>query len=151
MTLVKRKARTIAGYDIARGRSLQCIRNLVYNVPKAELYLSDAFPVYSQICYEEVYRALNNKSQTFAVESFNADLRHYIPPLHRKSRCSFRFFDTILLSLKSFFLLSINFLLLNFVSITLDIISRFLRFYLDNFYQLLRGSSLLQKRLTNKI
>ena len=86
MTLVNIKTREILGYDIARDMSLQRIQNLVDNSPKAELYFSDAFPVYSQVCYEGVYRALNNKSQTFSVEFVNADLRHYIPPLHRKSR-----------------------------------------------------------------
>ena len=98
MTLVNRKTREILCYDIARDRSLQRIQNLVDNSPKAEFYFSDAFPVYSQICYEGAYRALNNKSQTFTVESVNSDLRHYIPPLHRKSRCFLCFscsFDTI--------------------------------------------------------
>ena len=122
MTLVNRKTREILGYDIARDRSLQRIQNLVDNSPKAEFYFSDAFPIYSQVCYEGVYRALNNKSQTFTVESINADLRHYISPLHRKSRCFFRFLILFSLPLKSFFLLSINFLLLNFVSIISNII-----------------------------
>ena len=61
MTLVNRKTREILGYDIARDRSLQRIQNLVDNAPKAEFYFSGAFPVYSQICYEGVYRDLNNK------------------------------------------------------------------------------------------
>lgn len=79
MTLVDRKTREIVGYDIAHDRSLQRIQNLVDNAPKDEFYFSDAFPVYYQICYEGDYRALKNKSQTFTVESVNADLRHYIP------------------------------------------------------------------------
>jgi IS1 family transposase len=136
MTLVNRKTREILGYDIARDRSLQRIQNLVDNAPKAELYFSDAFPVYSQICYEGVYRALNNKSQTFTVEYFNADIRHYISIFHRKSRIVnpdvfFVLLILFSLSLKFSFLLSINFLLLNFVSIILNIILLFLRFYLD--------------------
>ena len=87
-----------------------------------------------------VYHALNNKSQTFTVESVNADLRHYIPPLHRKSRCFFVFLILFSLSLKSLFLLSINFLFLNFVSIILNIILLFLRFYPDSTHQLPWGS-----------
>ena len=51
MTLVNRKTREILGYDIDCDRSFQRIQNLVDNAPKAELYFSDAFPVYSQICY----------------------------------------------------------------------------------------------------
>ena len=143
MTLVNRKTREILGYDIARDRSLQRIQNLVDNSPKAEFYFSDAFPVYSQICYEGVYRALNNKSQTFTVESVNADLRHYIPPLHRKSRCFFVLLILFSLSLKFLFLLSINFLLLNFASNTFNIILLFLRFYHDFSHQLPWDSPLL--------
>ena len=107
MTLVNRKTREILGYDIARDRSIQRIKNLVDNSPKAEFYFSNAFPVYSQICYDGVYRTLNNKSQTFTVESVNADLRHYIPPLHRKSRCFFVLLILFSLSLK-FFVLAFN-------------------------------------------
>ena len=107
MTLVNRKTREILGYDIARDRSLQRIQNLVDNASKAEFYFSNAFPVYSQICYDGLYRAINNKSQTFTVESVNADLRHYIPPLNRKSRCFFSFFfDTIFAVFKIFVLFS---------------------------------------------
>ena len=69
MTLVNRKTREILGYDIARDRSLQRIQNLVDNALKAELYFSDAFPVYSQICYEGDYRAFNNKSRTFCCQT----------------------------------------------------------------------------------
>ena len=102
MTLVNKKTREILGYDIARDRPIQRIQNLVDNAPKAEFYFPDVFPVYSQICYEGIYRDLNNKSQTFTVESVNADLRRYIPTLHRKSRCFFRSFDTIFRCLLNF-------------------------------------------------
>ena len=67
MTLVNIKTREILGYDIAHDRSLQSIQsiqNLVDNAPKAELYFSDTFSGYSQICYEWVYCAINKKSKT---------------------------------------------------------------------------------------
>ena len=109
MTLVNRKTREILGYDIARDRSLQHIQNLVDNASKAEFYFSDAFPVYSQICYDGVYRAINNKSQTFTVESVNADLRHYISLIHRKSSYFFRFQHFLCYILKYLSLILINF------------------------------------------
>ena len=95
MTLVNRKTREIVGYDIAENRSIERIQHLVDNSPKANFYFSDAFPVYSQVYYDGSHKSLKNKSQTFTVESVNADLRHYIPALRRKSRCFFRSFDTI--------------------------------------------------------
>ena len=136
MTIVNRKTREILVYDIVLDRLLQRIQNLVDNAPKAEFYFSDAFTVYSQICYDGVYRAFNNKSQTFTLESVNADLRHYIPPLHRKSRCFFVLLILFSLSLKFLFLLSINFLLLYFVSIILNTILLSPRFYPDSHCQL---------------
>ena len=62
MTLVNRKTREILGYDIARDRSLQRIQNLVDNAPKAKFYFSDAFPVYSQICFC-ILEGLTNKKE----------------------------------------------------------------------------------------
>ena len=40
------------------------------------------------------HTSLKNKSQTYTVEGVNSDLRHYIPPLHRKSKCFFRSIET---------------------------------------------------------
>ena len=40
-------------------------------------------------------RNTRNKSDTFTVEGVNADLRHYIPLLARKSRCFARKLDTL--------------------------------------------------------
>ena len=78
------------------------------NSPKANFYFSDAFPVYSQICYEGVYRALNNKSQTFTVESVNADLRHITFLLSVENLdVFFRSFDTIF-SVFSIFISAFN-------------------------------------------
>ena len=74
-----------------------------------------------QICYDGVYRAIKNKSQTFTVESFNADLSDFM--------C----------------FLSINFLLLNFV---LNIILLFLRFYPVFSRQLYWGTLILSFLLT---
>ena len=69
----KQKTRKIFGYDIADNRSIECIQCLVDNSSKANFYFSDAFPVYSQICYDGSHKSLKNKSQTFTVDSVNAD------------------------------------------------------------------------------
>ncbi len=37
---------------------------------------------------------LKNKSETYTVEGVNSDLKHYIVPLHRKSKCFFQLIDT---------------------------------------------------------
>ena len=94
MTLVSRDKRQILGYDIAFDRSKERIQKLVDKSVKASKYYSDAYSAYSEICYYGTHTALKNKSQTYTVEGVNSDLRQYIPPLRRKSKCFFRSIET---------------------------------------------------------
>ena len=75
-------------------RSRERIQKLVDKSVKASKYYSDAYFAYSEICYYGTHTALKNKSQIYTVESVNSDLRHYIPPLRRKSKCFFRSIET---------------------------------------------------------
>ena len=43
----------------------------------------------------EYIRNVHNKNDTFTVEGVNADLRHYIPLLRRRSRCFPRKLETL--------------------------------------------------------
>ena len=95
MTLISRDNRQIIGYDIALDRSRERIQRLVDSSAKASKYYSDAYSAYSEICYEGKHTSLKNKSQTYTVEGVNFDLRHYIPALHRRSKCFFRSLDTM--------------------------------------------------------
>ena len=90
MTLISRDKRQILGYDIAFDRSKERIQKLVDNSSKASKYYSDAYHAYAEVGYEGVHTSLKNKSQTYTVEGVNSDLRQYIPPLRRKSKCFFR-------------------------------------------------------------
>ena len=94
ITLVSREKRQIVVYDIAFDKSRERIQKLVDSSPKADYYYSDAYSAYSEICYYGTHTALKNKSQTFTVEGINSDLRRYIPPLRRKSKCFFRSIET---------------------------------------------------------
>src|SRR5947209_2676990 len=61
---------------------------LVDRAPPAAQYYSDALAVYSTLVYYPGHhQALPNKSQTYSVEADNAELRHYLARLARKSRC----------------------------------------------------------------
>ena len=53
----------------------------------AKQYYSDAFPVYDTLYYGAPYEMCTDKQETFSVEAVNADLRHYLKRLARKSRC----------------------------------------------------------------
>ena len=54
---IRQKAKKIKPKD----RSNERVEVLVDNATKAEFYFSDAFPVYSQICYKEYYRSFKAK------------------------------------------------------------------------------------------
>lgn len=61
--------------------------------PRAKQYYSDQFHYYTLLDYRPAkHRALNNKSQTYSVESVNANLRHYLRRLARRSCCFSRSF-----------------------------------------------------------
>ena len=99
---MSRDKRQIVGYDIAFDRSRERIQRLVDSSVKASKYYSDAYSAYAEICYEGKHDSLNDKSQTYTVESVNSDLRHYIPALHRRSKCFFRSLDTMMAVFKIF-------------------------------------------------
>ena len=95
ITLVSRDKRQISGYEIAFDRSRERIQKLVDNSAKSSKYYSDAYPAYAEVCYEGIHTSLKDKSQTYTVEGVNSDLRHYIPALHRRSKCFFRSIETM--------------------------------------------------------
>ena len=60
---------------------------VVDSAPHARSYYSDAFNTYRELCWWGEHTAMYDKSQTFSVEGTNADLRHYLARLARRSRC----------------------------------------------------------------
>ena len=126
ITLVSRDKRQILGYDIAFDRSRERIQKLVDNSAKASKYYSDSYPAYAEICYEAVHTSLKNKSQTYTVEGVNSDLRHYIPALHRRSKCFFRSIETINAVFKIFVHALNKMLLPSFSILALNLYSLFL-------------------------
>ena len=52
----------------------------------AKQYYSDAFPIYGTLYYSAPFQLRTDKKETYSVEAVNADLRHYLKRLARKSR-----------------------------------------------------------------
>ena len=103
MTMVSRKPRQIVGFDVAYDKSPQRIQNMVDAAPSAEKYCTDGFLGYVDVVYPgEHVRNIRDKSDTFTVEGVNADLRHYIPILARRSRCFARKLETLIAVLDVF-------------------------------------------------
>jgi len=63
------------------------LQTLVNTAPSAHTYFSDGFGVYAQLMYPSAHAVAPGKSETFSVEGDNAELRHYLARLARKSRC----------------------------------------------------------------
>lgn len=96
MTMVSRLPRQIVGFDAAFDKSPERIQKIVDNGPDAECYCTDGYLGYIDVVYPGKHiRNACNKSDTFTVESINADLRHYIPILRRRSRCFPRKLETL--------------------------------------------------------
>ena len=96
MTMVSRSPRQIAGFDVALDKSPERIQKMVDSAPEAQKYYSDGWSGYVDVVYPGQYvQNVHNKNDTFTVEGVNADLRHYIPILARRSRCFARKIETL--------------------------------------------------------
>lgn len=88
MTMVSRKPRQIVGHVVSRDKLSKTIQRMVDAAPEAEEYCTDGYYGYLDVVFpgKHIYN-IHNKNDTFTVEGVNADLRHYIPTLARRSRC----------------------------------------------------------------
>jgi len=76
------------GWKVVWHRTQQAIQDMVDDAPKAKWYYSDAFDAYGRLWYHfGRYAVSNGKEDTYSVEACNAELRHYLARLARKSRC----------------------------------------------------------------
>ena len=96
MTAVSRNPRMIMGFDVAQDKTAQRIQRIVDSAPEARRYCTDGYVGYLDVIYpgKHIYN-VHNKKDTFTVEGVNADLRHYIPILARRSRCFPRKLETL--------------------------------------------------------
>jgi len=96
MTMVNREPRQIVGFAVAADKSPERIQGIVDSAPEANRYCTDGYLGYIDVVYPgEHIRNVRNKNDTFTVEGINADLRHYIPVLARRSRCFCRSIETL--------------------------------------------------------
>lgn len=66
-------------------------------------YYSDDYDAYKTVLYwPAIHHPMKDKSQTYTVEGTNADLRHYLARLRRRSRCFSRCKDALHNAVKLF-------------------------------------------------
>lgn len=96
ITMISREPRLIVGFDVAYDKSRERIQNIVDSSSDADFYFTDGYLGYVDVVYPGKHiRNVRDKKDTHNVESVNADLRHYIPILARRSRCFARKLDTL--------------------------------------------------------
>ena len=84
-------------------RTQEAIQQIVDEAPKARWYFSDGFDAYSRLWYHfGRYQVSEGKNDTYSVEGDNAELRHYLARLARKSRCFSRCVEALQIALKLF-------------------------------------------------
>jgi hypothetical protein len=94
--MVSREPRQIVGFNVALDKSPERIQGIVDSAPHSHKYCSDGYLGYVDVVYPgEHVRNIRNKNDTFSVESVNADLRHYMEVLTRRSRCFCRKTETL--------------------------------------------------------
>ena len=84
------------GWDVCWERTVEGMQDLVERSPQAVQFYSDAFSTYERLVYYPGHHAVApGKSQTYSVEADNAELRHYLARLRRRSRCFSRSLEAL--------------------------------------------------------
>ena len=103
MTIVERLTSCIVGWAVGYERTEAVMQQMVDSAPQAVLYFSDDFSTYSALLYTPgIHIAMHDKSQTYRVEGDNAELRHYLARLGRRSRCFSRCLTALRRAIKLF-------------------------------------------------
>ncbi len=89
VTAVDRATHTIVSWTVVPHRDLAALQPVVDHAPQAHTYYSDGLPGYQGLVYglDGTHTAVLDKSETYSVEGGNADLRHYLARVVRRSRC----------------------------------------------------------------
>lgn len=88
MTFVERRTRCIVSWRVVPTRDGTVVQEMVHESVPAQRYFSDGLDVYQTALYwPAVHYSMDDKRETFSVEGDNAELRHYLARLGRRSRC----------------------------------------------------------------
>jgi insertion element IS1 protein InsB len=99
---VDRENRCILGWDVVWERTTDNVQAMLDRSPQAERYYSDEFNTYGTLVYYPGRHQYAGKEETYSVEAVNAELRHYLARLVRKSRCFSRCIEALRRAVKLF-------------------------------------------------
>lgn len=94
---VSRTTGLIVGQQVSQDRSLATLQAVVDTLPPARRYTSDGHAAYAELVWPENSQHVISlgKEETYTIESLNANLRTYLKPLARRSRCFSRSLDAL--------------------------------------------------------
>ncbi|MDR1669198.1 MAG: hypothetical protein LBR76_04495, partial [Oscillospiraceae bacterium] len=96
MTMVSREPRQLVAFEVEESVCAERIQAMVDRSPAARNYYTDGGMSYLDVNFWGRHRRnIHDKRDTHIIEGTNADLRHYIAGLRRKSRCFFRSLETM--------------------------------------------------------
>ena len=91
MTMLSREPRQIVAFNVDNTVSAALIQKMVDMSPQAKQYYTDGGQSYLGVDFIGHHeRNTTDKKDTYNIEGSNADIRHYIAGLRRRSRCFFR-------------------------------------------------------------
>ena len=98
-----RKTRCIIAWQVNTKQSGAEFQDMLGESVQGHDYFSDEYQGYKTVLYwPAIHHPMQDKSETFSVEGANADLRHYLARLRRKSRCFSRCEEALRNSVKLF-------------------------------------------------
>jgi IS1 family transposase len=73
---------------VSKNRSGKEFQDMLAKSVQGHDYFSDDYQGYKTVLYwPSIHHPMKDKSETYSVEGTNADLRHYLARLRRRSRC----------------------------------------------------------------
>jgi IS1 family transposase len=96
MTMISRVPRQILAFEVVSPVTSERIQAMVDRMPLAQKCFTDGGVSYLDVDFlGGHHRNVHNKNDTHIIEGTNADIRHYIAGLRRRSRCFFRSVETL--------------------------------------------------------
>lgn len=96
MTFVDRATRCVVNWSVCWEPNGDLVDQMLAESSRGRWYYSDANQIYEgRGYYPGHHTGLQNKSETYSVEGDNAELRHYLARLARKSRCFSRCIEAL--------------------------------------------------------
>lgn len=88
MTFVDRATRCVVNWAVDWQVSDEKLQDVLDDSLPARWYYTDLLAAYQELAYDfGIHFSMDDKSQTYSVEADNAELRHYLARLTRRSRC----------------------------------------------------------------